>query len=380
MVSWIKYSMYTSRTGNKLLSKTAIVLAICIGMLAFFIISRISKMYSKVYTSDTVTQVPLKKTEYSIALLGYGGGVHEGTFLTDSIMIVRVDTLEKRTQLISIPRDLWVKVPTKSKKPFYSKINSVYQMGFYTNNYPDVAFSPNEEQPGAQLVKHILSNATGFSIDRYVAIDFDGFTKVVDLLGGVDVDVAITFDDYEYPVEGMEIDLCGKQPEDLPELEKIATESPELAFPCRYEHLHFDKGMTTMNGETALKFVRSRHSLQDGSDFGRSARQQLFMEAVAKKTFAIGSVPKLLPLLDEVSNHVRTDISLTEMQKFGKELFSMKDYSSQRVVLSLDNVLKDTYSNDGQYILIPRSGINNWSIVHTLLHKVIATPTVKTKK
>jgi len=85
-------------------------------------------------------------------------------------------------------------------------------------------------------------------------------------------------------------------------------------------------------------------------------------------------------LLDEVSNHVRTDISLTEMQKFGKELFSMKDYSSQRVVLSLDNVLKDTYSNDGQYILIPRSGINNWSIVHTLLHKVIATPTVKTKK
>ncbi|PJE62399.1 hypothetical protein COU88_05200 [Candidatus Roizmanbacteria bacterium CG10_big_fil_rev_8_21_14_0_10_39_6] len=372
--------MYTSRTGNKLLSKTAIVLAICIGMLAFFIISRISKMYSKVYTSDTVTQVPLKKTEYSIALLGYGGGVHEGTFLTDSIMIVRVDTLEKRTQLISIPRDLWVKVPTKSKKPFYSKINSVYQMGFYTNNYPDVAFSPNEEQPGAQLVKHILSNATGFSIDRYVAIDFDGFTKVVDLLGGVDVDVAITFDDYEYPVEGMEIDLCGKQPEDLPELEKIATESPELAFPCRYEHLHFDKGMTTMNGETALKFVRSRHSLQDGSDFGRSARQQLFMEAVAKKTFAIGSVPKLLPLLDEVSNHVRTDISLTEMQKFGKELFSMKDYSSQRVVLSLDNVLKDTYSNDGQYILIPRSGINNWSIVHTLLHKVIATPTVKTKK
>ncbi|MCR4329329.1 MAG: LCP family protein [Candidatus Roizmanbacteria bacterium] len=368
--------MYTSRTGNRLLSKTAIVLAICIGMLVYFVFSRVVKIYSKVYTSNTVTQVPLKKTEYSIALLGYGGGVHEGTFLTDSIMIVHVNTLEKSAQLISIPRDLWVKVPTKSKKPYYSKINSVYQMGLYTKNYPDVAFAPKVEQPGAQLVKRILSSVTGFSIDRYVAIDFDGFTKVVDLLGGIDVNVAVTFDDYEYPVDGKETDLCGKQPEDLPELEKIATESPELAFPCRYEHLHFDKGLTTMNGETALKFVRSRHSLQDGSDFGRSARQQLFMEAVAKKALAIGSVPKLLPLLDEVSNHVKTDIALTEMQKFGKEFFSMRDYSTQRVVLSLDNVLKDTYSDDGQYILVPRSGMNTWSGVHSFINKVVETPIV----
>jgi len=371
--------MYTSRTGNKLLSKTAIVLAICIGIFAYFIVSRVARIYSKVYTSKSVTQVPLKKTEYSIALLGYGGGIHEGTFLTDSIMVIHVDTLAKRAQLISVPRDLWVKIPTKSKKPFYSKINSVYQMGLYTKNYPDVAFVAKDEQPGAQLVKRILSTVTGFPIDRYVAIDFDGFTKVVDLLGGVDVNVAVAFDDYEYPIDGKETDLCGKQPEDLPELEKIATESPELAFPCRYEHLHFDKGMITMDGKTALKFVRSRHSLQDGGDFGRAARQQLFIEAVAKKALAIGSVPKLLPLMDEVSNHVRSDISLSEMQKFGTEFFSMKEYSTQRVVLSLDNVLKDTYSSDGQYILIPRSGMNNWSSVHTLISKVMATPTTEIK-
>ena len=361
--------MYTSRTGNKTLSKTAIVLAICIVVLCSFIFTRIAKIYSKIYTSPAQTQVPLKKTEYSIALLGYGGGLHEGTYLTDSIMVLRVDTQVKRVQLISIPRDLWVKVPTKSKKPFYSKINSVYQMGLYTKNYPDVDFTSTEE-PGAQMAKRILSNVTGFTIDRYVAIDFDGFTKVIDLLGGVDVQVAVTFDDYEYPIDGKEDDLCGKQPEDLPELEKIATESPTLAFPCRYEHLHFDAGMTTMDGETALKFVRSRHSLQDGNDFGRAARQQLFMEAVAKKALAVGSVPKLLPLLDEVSNHVRTDISFTEIQKFGREFIAMNNYASQRLVLSLDNVFKDTYSADGQYILVPRTGMNDWSIVHKIINKI----------
>lgn len=371
--------MYTSRTGNKILSKTAIVLAICVVVLCYFIFTRIAKIYSKIYTSHAYTQVPLKKTEYSIALLGYGGGVHEGTYLTDSIMVVRVDTEAKRAQLISIPRDLWVKIPTKSKKSFYSKINSVYQMGLYTKNYPDVDFTSTEE-PGAQMVKRILSNVTGFTIDRYVAIDFDGFTKVIDLLGGVDVQVAVAFDDYEYPVEGKEDDLCGKQPEDLPELEKIATESPTLAFPCRYEHLHFDAGMTTMNGETALKFVRSRHSVQDGNDFGRAARQQLFMEAVVKKALAVSSVPKLLPLLDEVSNHVRTDISFTETKKFGNEFFTMKNYASQRLVLSLDNVFKDTYSADGQYILVPRTGMNDWSIVHKIINKIIATPTAETKK
>ena len=259
--------------------------------------------YKRINTSKTVSSSSsIKKQEkkiYNILLLGYGGGSHDGTYLTDSMMVVHIDLSQKKIAMISIPRDIWVKLPTKSGADFHEKINAVYQMGLNPDNYPDVDVKGEGQPAAADLIKRVIGPVFGLPIDNYVSIDFDGFKRAVDILGGVDVSVLKTFDDYEYPVDGKEKDLCGKTEADLPELEKIASDSPSLAFPCRYEHLHFDQGTTHMNGETALKYVRSRHSLQDGSDFGRAARQQRFLEAVKDKIISPGFITKIVPLMDE---------------------------------------------------------------------------------
>ena len=370
--------------------------------IAYFIF-RTADFYKSIYKNGIHTPVK-EKTEYNILLLGYGGfdsngKAHEGPYLTDSLMVAHIDTKKNIVSLISLPRDIWVKLPTKSKADFHSKINSIYQIGLNPTNYPDVDL----KKPGTpELLKQAIQTVTGLLIDNYVAVDFAGFEKAIDSLGGVDVDVQKTFDDYEYPLADKEKELCGKDSEfeqvkkfmepgyneeekkklfaEKPELEiffKNITEDPKEAFPCRYEHLHFDKGVTYMNGATALKYVRSRHSLQDGSDFGRGARQQQFIKAVKNKLISLGMVTKVFSLMNEVKSHVEMDISVEEMKKFLGEATDAAKYRFINIRMSDADYLKSSFSDYGGYILIPRTGEDNWKEIQIMINNEILeiTPT-----
>jgi len=394
------------------MKKIAIVFfGIFIAAVVFFALKG-SEFYTKIYTPNFLKKTQ-EKTSYNVLLFGYGGGTHEGTYLTDTIMLLHVDLKSKRAVLFSIPRDFWVKLPTKSGADFHMKINGLYQLergetGNVSELYPDLNQSHFGAKNDAEFTKYILSQSFALPIDNYVAVDFEGFKKAVDVLGGVDVNVLKSFVDPQYPVDGKEKDLCDKDTESLfkkvepflkpgynpedrdrifkedpktEEFVKNATDSPELAFPCRYEKLEFKKGMTHMNGETALKYVRSRHSLQDGSDFGRSARQQQLMKAVKDKVLSIGFVPKIIPLLDELGNHVKTDFSLDDMKKFISLSNTVQDYQVITYVISDQNLLKDSWSDDGQFILVPKNGIDQWSSLQSSIKDITegilptATPT-----
>lgn len=343
-------------------------------VIAGFIL-KLFTFYNNIYTKKSASGIPIKtpveKTAYNILLMGYGGANHEGAYLTDTMMVGHIDTKKREATLISIPRDIWINVPTKSGDSFHSKINAVYQMGLFPRSYPDIPTKYHGEQGAGELVGETVKQVTGLTIDNYIAIDFAGFEKAVDTLDGVDVPVAITFDDSEYPLVGHEDDLCGKTEADLPELEKIATESPELAFPCRYEHLHFDAGLQHMNGATALKYVRSRHSDQDGGDFGRARRQQLFLEAIKKELISLGFIPKIIPLMDELADHIQTDIDPVFANKLllGSQVGA--DYISKQFVLDDNDYIRPAYSDGGQFILISNQGVDKWSTVHTALANFI---------
>lgn len=346
-------------------------------------------IYKKQPGSGKTSILPEKKTVFNILVLGYGGPGHDGPYLTDSIMIVQMDTEKNKLSLVSLPRDLWVKLPTKSKEDFHLKVNSLYQLGLFPTEFPDV---DTKTYPDISLAKKGIQDITGLTIDNYVTVDFDGFIKGIDILGGVDVDVQHTFDDYEYPIDGKENELCDRQEdfekvkkfmepgfdeeekkklfEEKPELKKFfedITDNPKDAFPCRYEHLHFDKGMTHMDGKTALKYVRSRHSLQDGTDFGRAARQQQFVTAVKDKVISLGILTKVVPLLDELKNHIKTDVTVDGMKTFMGEAKDAGSYRIVNVRMSNQDVLKESYSDYGGYILIPRLGEDKWSEVHTVI-------------
>src|SRR3989338_11338815 len=276
---------------------------------------KIGLFYNKIYTPKNgnqinTTPIPVK-TNFSFLLLGYAGGNHAGTYLTDTIIVMHFDTKKKKALMISLPRDIWVKLPTKSGDDFHAKINSVYETELFPNDFPDLDTKKAGTKSDAELTKLIVSQITGIAVDNYISIDFESFTKAIDILGGVDINVQKSFDDEKYPAEGKEDDLCGKEEQfkliepflpnatgsaeerekllkEKPELDELlrnATDSPQLAFPCRYEKIHFDAGRQHMDGATALKFVRSRQSPQDGGDFARAKRQQQLLEAVQNKIF-----------------------------------------------------------------------------------------------
>lgn len=366
-----------------ILSIVAVVFILLVGIF----LARIWGFYNKIHT---IAQTPGKiikqeeKHEYTILLLGYGGGRHEGTYLTDSIMVVNVDLKKKSVMLISVPRDIWVRVPTKDpKEPFHAKINSVYQMGLFPKNYPALDTKYITEDNPSGLIKQVIQDVTGLPVDAFIAVDFEGFTRVIDILGGIDIAVEKTFTDYEYPIEGKEDDTCEKKDQELEDAIKQATQEPVLAFPCRYETLTFEKGETQMDGTTALKYARSRHALEDGGDFNRAKRQQNVLEAVKEKVLSVGFIPKIIPLIDELEEHIKMDLELNLINTFLLEARKADEYKRKSFVIE-GEFLTDGYSDYGQYIIIPREGIDEWDEIRKEIHNIrmdiTPTPSVKPTK
>ncbi len=355
----------------------------------FFVVFKFSQFYQKIYTPQK-NHLTKEKQSYNILLLGYAGGKHDGAYLTDTILFLHFNLASKSAVLVSLPRDLWVKVPTQNGENFHTKINSLYQMELFPKNYPTV--------PKNYSFKKVFSSIFGLPIDNYVALNFAGFKKAIDILGGVDINVEKSFTDYQYPIDGKENDICNEETEKLfkeaqtflqqednaqdkekilkdnPKLDeflKNSTESPHLAFPCRYETLTFKKGKTHMNGDLALKYVRSRHSLDDGGDFARARRQQLLLEAVKEKALSLGVIPKIIPLLEELGDNLKTDIDLDQIKKFTKEAAFASHYQVKSFVLSTENYLQSSISDDGQYILIPKEGENQWEKIQKAIQLLI---------
>ncbi|KXK09142.1 MAG: putative transcriptional regulator YvhJ [Microgenomates bacterium OLB22] len=352
------------RSKKKWFSRPQVALLVggAVLIISLLIFGTIRSFYTNISTGSRRGPTPApEQTEFGVLLMGYGGGSHEGTYLTDTIMALHINTKTKQAVLVSVPRDTWVRIPADGGAAFYSKINAAYQMGLFPKNYPRLLDQFHGEQGAADLIKGLLRTITGIKTDYYLAIDFAGFHKAVDILGGLDINVQKGFDDYEYPIEGKKDDTCGKDEAQFQEALLIATDSPELAFPCRFEHLHFEKGLTHMDGETALKFVRSRHSAEDGGDFARARRQQEFLAALREKVLSIGFLPKIIPLMNELDDHIRTDAPPELIQKFIGEAGSASQYRVTQVVLSTDNYLKNSVSADRQYILISKQGQDVWT-------------------
>lgn len=343
-------------------------------ILGVFVI--LKDIYSAVYTpKGSGSTLPKVKDVYSILVLGYAGGTHDGPFLTDTMMIVRIDLKQKKILLVSIPRDLWVKLPTKSGNDLHTKVNTIYQRELFIKEDSDIDPKYLGSKQDAEFAKHIISEISGIPIDNYAAIDFAGFTRAIDLLGGVDVQVPKTFDDPEYPLDGKENDLCGKSEEDIPEFEKIATKSASSAYPCRYEILHFDAGKNHMDGSRALKFVRSRHSKEDGTDFGRAERQQLLLEGIRDKVLSVAFIPKIIPFITEMTKYIKTDLELSTLNTFMYEAKNENQYIFTSLIPTDKNFVNVSTSDDGQYILIPKSGMDNWtSVINGVKQTIEAIP------
>jgi len=330
----------------------------------------------------------------NILLLGMAGGKYDGAYLTDSIIVASYEMKSHNLTLISIPRDLWLD-STKSK------VNATYEYGLFEKNGGD----------GIKYAKDKIDDILGFPIHYGVRLDFSGFAKAVDLVEGVEVLVPKTFDDHNYPIEGKENDLCGlaekekeftddeaklyklipgvpsSTPSPSPDPssspspkkkykvlvnteDKVATSAADFA--CRFERIHFEKGKVSMNGETALKFVRSRMGTNgEGSDYARSRRQQLVIQAFRSKALSLNTLinpGKIAGLLSTFGKSVESDIpaeTYLEFYDISKNLgvvnsIVLGDLGSGKSVLVVGPA-----SEYGGFVLIPPK--NDFSLVKDFL-------------
>jgi polyisoprenyl-teichoic acid--peptidoglycan teichoic acid transferase len=340
-----------------------------------FGIVKVAKFLPSFFQYFIQKEINLKETrdkKINILLLGTGGEGHDGPNLTDTIMLANIDPNTKKATLISIPRDLWV-------PDLKQKINYAYASG------EDVS-----KGSGLVLAKAAVKKVTGQSIDYAVRLDFNGFTKAVDMIGGLDITVANTFDDYQYPIEGKENDTCGHNDEEIVDLSaQIATASADEleVFPCRYKHLHFDKGLTHMDGVTALTFVRSRHGTNpEGSDFARSKRQEKVISAFKEKVFSLNTFlnpVKIVGLINTLKDSIDTDIKQDEYDDFVKLAQKMQKANVTSVSLDMGDEASGRYgilenpspdeSYNHQWVLIPRLGNGNFSEIQEYISCEIKT-------
>lgn len=296
---------------------------------------------------------------HNIALLGYGGGGHEGGALTDSIVVARIDDRAKKIFLVSIPRDTWIELPVeKGGELVGHKINAAYALGLDDSWYPN---KPKEYQKdnggGGNLAKYALGELTGEKIEHFVAVSFQSFVSAVDTLGGITITRNTAFTDPWYPVEGKEKDTCGKSEEDMKAVEAtLSGYLREQEFPCRYETLSFGTGTITLDGETALKYVRSRHSETEGGDFYRSQRQREVMQALKDKALNVFAIPKLVQIAQDMLKYIDTDYEAQNIPALIELFLSKKDYTIESVALTNQNVFKEGVGPHGEYMLTPRTG------------------------
>lgn len=275
------------------------------------------------------SDAPLKgedRGRINILLLGMGGKNHDGAYLTDTIIVVSLDVQTNKVAMLSIPRDMVVPVAGMG----WPKINHV-------NSYAEA----KEPGSGGRVTAEVVSQLLDAPIDYYVSLDFDGFVKIIDELGGVNVYVDNTFDDYHYPILG---------------------EEDNPSYNARFEHLHFDKGWQEMDGSLALKYARSRYAGGvEGNDFARAARQQKVIEAVKEKMLSKSTLlnPRLVAsLFNDAQEHISTDLKIWEMVSLWDKYKDIKSDNIINKVLSNrpSGLLADAISADGAYTLVPRAG------------------------
>ena len=304
--------------------------------------------------SPSASAAPLVQAgRINVLLLGYGGVGHDGALLTDSIMVLTLDQQTKKAAMISVPRDIWVKIPYSSTTGAFNKLNAAYAIGADDDNFPNKAPEYKGAAGGGTLASTVVGGILGLKIDYWVAVDFHAFRSVVNALGGVDVNVEKAFTDPLYP------------------------RNDDPTVDPGWMTIHFNAGLQHMNGEKAIEYARSRHSLQDGTDFGRSRRQQLLLLAIKNKALSPEGFTKVFGLMDALSSDFKTNMNIGQIKALAALAKGVDPASIQRVSVDTTNYLVDAESADGQDVLVPQA--KSWMPLRSYIAGLLLDPAIKTE-
>lgn len=263
-----------------------------------------------------------------IMFLGIPGKGNPAPNLTDTIILALIKKINENDfslKLISIPRDFIVY--DKNLDDFI-KINAFYSL------YKD---------SGIETLREKLYEITGIYPDYYVLVDTSIVKDIVDFLGGVNVFIDQTIDDPFFPANNY-----------------------------GFEHFKIKRGWRYLNGDDAIKFIRTRHS--KGGDFDRMKRQHILLLAIYRKLQNKEfKDPKLIyDLWKELKDKIKTNISLAEALKFYSVFEKLKNDNISNIYLNLNNALNEDHIKiygGTQYVLYPKKGLQNYDEIKLLIEK-----------
>lgn len=343
------------------------ILVVIFSLAAFFAITPILSLYkfskqnnissSFLWNLVLGKNLPIKnyQNRTNLIILGISGGQHEGADLTDTIIFLSIPLSSSSATMVSVPRDLWL-------SSLKAKVNTAFHFG-----------EEKKKGSGLLLAKGAVEEVVGQPIYYALVVDFSGFKKLIDLVGGVDIFVQESFTDDHYPIAGRENDFCSGDPK----------------FACRYEQLYFEKGLQYMDGERALKYVRSRQATGEaGTDFARAARQQQVIMALKNKilTPTFWKNPaKIKEFIHSINEMIQTDMNWSEKISLAKLLFDLRDKEIRHLILDTgDTLLNPTgkrggflinppdWQYDGLWVLVPRRG--NFDEIHQYVACQLTNP------
>ena len=214
-----------------------------------------------------------KKDDINVLVVGRWGWEHDAPDLTDTIILAKINTTIPSVTMLSIPRDLYVEYTAPANEERTGKINRVYEDNLQ-----------KWEQYAIDKLSNKVSEITWEKIDHYVNVDFEWFVEIIDVLDWVDVTVTENLVDNQFPDGNL-----------------------------WYTTFILRKWTWTLDGETALKYSRSRYST---SDFDRSIRQQQVIKAIQEKIMDLGylrSPSKTKNLYSAIRRNIKTDLDITSI-------------------------------------------------------------------
>ena len=249
-----------------------------------------------------------RKERVNILLLGIDRrpGEH-GPWRSDTMLLASADPAANSASMLSLPRDLWVPIPGFEE----NRINMAHYVGD-AKEYPG---------GGPALAKKTVQYNFGVPVNYYVRVDFDGFRKILDAIGGIDIDVESEIIDDKYPDE-----YYG------------------------YDPLYIAAGRQHMDGELALKYARTRHG---SSDFDRAKRQQQVLLAVRDKALQLNLLPKLPELMVLLADTVETDLQPNEILNLAQIGLNIGQDNVRSAVIDQNMTLRHV-TPTGADVLLPK--------------------------
>lgn len=293
-----------------------------------------------------------------------GGG---GLWLTDSIMLVSMNKANNTAKMVSIPRDLWVRLAKECTVGDAAKINAAYECGagLVDSLKPGANYQSQDEAGAAALMKQV-ANVTGITPQYYAHVNYNVLQQSVDAVGGIDVNVVgdgasgIYDTNFDWNCPG------GK------------------SYSCKNVYYPKD-GTYHLNGLQALYLARARGDAGAYSyknfglargDFDRQLNQQKILTALREKAQTAGVLAnpmKVIGLLNALGNNVSTNISTSEMKTFLSTASKLKSGDIKSIDLAGDTPVVKTGEYSGQSIVLATSGIYDYTSIINLVAKQLST-------